>query len=366
MTGWCTARSTRSTRACHAWTRCRAAAGVPVGETPRKSQPAYARVMAAVLQAAAGMEAPNAPLKRLIFIGDTRMNDSTAYANLCAAGDWPGMACIISETGAAPELKAAESVPAPGLYLANRWNLLAEFDELRRRAGFPLDERTVVVFDIDKTALGARGRNAGVIDQARVAAVRTTVEAMLGPAFNSELFNQAYNTLKEPEYHPFTADNQDYLAYICLILGSGLYSLETVLQQVQAGELTGFRQFIARVDEQQAELPPALQSIHTAIYANVQAGDPTPFKAFRRNEYLATVGRMGHLPDDTPVGELLAQEIVLTQEVRTLANAWRREGALLFGLSDKPDEASLPTPEQAAQGFLPLHRQPTHAVGMPE
>jgi hypothetical protein len=34
----------------------------------------------------------------------------------------------------------------------------------------------------------------------------------------------------------------------------------------------------------------------------------------------------------------------------------RQRGALLFGLSDKPDEASLPRPELAQKGYLPLHR----------
>jgi hypothetical protein len=57
------------------------------------------------------------------------------------------------------------------------------------------------------------------------------------------------------------------------------------------------------------------------------------------------------------------EEIVITQEVRELALEWRSRGALLFGLSDKPDEASLPTPELEQQGYLPLHRSVTHLVG---
>ena len=46
-----------------------------------------------------------------------------------------------------------------------------------------------------------------------------------------------------------------------------------------------------------------------------------------------------------------------------LAHAWREQGALLFGLSDKPDEASVPEASLAAQGYQPIHRQETHAVG---
>jgi hypothetical protein len=72
---------------------------------------------------------------------------------------------------------------------------------------------------------------------------------------------------------------------------------------------------------------------------------------------------MGCLPDTASVEALFAEEIVITQEVREIALEWHDRGALLFGLSDKPDEASLPTPEQAAQGVLPIHRVETHAVG---
>ena len=51
------------------------------------------------------------------------------------------------------------------------------------------------------------------------------------------------------------------------------------------------------------------------------------------------------------------------KEVREMALIWKEQGALLFGLSDKPDEASVPGAELAAQGHLPIHRAETHAVG---
>jgi hypothetical protein len=72
---------------------------------------------------------------------------------------------------------------------------------------------------------------------------------------------------------------------------------------------------------------------------------------------------MGHLSDSTPMAKLLAEEILITQEVRAQALEWRRRGALLFGLSDKPDEAAVPLPELAKQGYQPIHRVPTHVVG---
>jgi hypothetical protein len=72
---------------------------------------------------------------------------------------------------------------------------------------------------------------------------------------------------------------------------------------------------------------------------------------------------MGVRPDGTPAADLLAGEIVITQEVREMALRWREAGALLFGLSDKPDEASIPRDGLAAEGYEPIHRTKAHVVG---
>jgi hypothetical protein len=335
---------------------------LPVGVTPRKSQPDYARVMAHLLRQARALDVPGTSIERLVYVGDTRMNDGTAFTNICRAGGWPGLAFIGSERDDPARVEVAEQEEGT-LYLANRWAALPDFDRFCRERDFPLDERTAVIVDLDKTALGARGRNDHVIDRARVEAVRRTVGDLLEDSFDPESFQAAYDRLNQVEFHPFTADNQDYLAYICLILGSGLYALESLVTEVRAGRLTTFEQFIAGVNDRAEGLPANLRSIHGGVYALVQQGDPTPFKAFRYNEYQTTVGRMGWLNDGAPVAELLEKEIVITQEVREVALAWRKQGALLFGLSDKPDEASIPMDELAAQGYQPIHRAETHAVG---
>jgi hypothetical protein len=364
--------------------RIRDQVGLPAGRVPRKSEAEYARVIVHLLRQARRLDAPGVAIRRLLFVGDTHLNDGTAFANICRAGEWPGLAFIGAETDqpAQTQVVNAPSPPSsppeggteggrqggedggePRLFLANRWAALADFDRFCAEQDFPIDAATAVIVDLDKTALGARGRNAHVIDQARVAAVRETVADLLGTAFDPLTFRSAYDTLNQPEFHPFTADNQDYLAYICLMLGSGLYHLEQVLADVRAGRLTSFAAFIARADERAQEMAVNLCAIHTQIYANVRAGDPTPFKPFRYNEYLTTVARMGHKTDDTPLQELLAEEILITQEVRAQALAWRSRGAMLFGLSDKPDEASVPSQELAAQGYQAIHRAETHAVG---
>ena len=347
---------------------------LPDSLVPRKSDPEYARVVALILRQARQLEAPRAALKKLVFIGDTRVLDANAFNNICQAGGWSGLAFIGSETVDPPSVKLEKTTGGETVFLSNRWSALNEatnevsgfpsFSEFCAARDFLPGENTVLLIDLDKTAIGARGRNAGVIDQARVHAIEQTVSSLLAASFDRIAFRLVYDQLNQPEYHPFTADNQDYLAYICLILGGSLFQFSELLTAIHSGQLHDFQQFIRLVEARKAELPSPLRDIHKEIYTNVNRGDPTPFKPFRYNEYRATVGRMGHFPDDTPLSKMLTEEILITQEVRSLALAWQAQGTLVFGLSDKPDEASLPTPELAAQGYLPLHQNETHAVGV--
>jgi hypothetical protein len=337
-------------------------AEIDEGVIPRKSEPAYARVIVHLLNQARALDAPGTSIERLVYLGDTRMNDGTAFANISRAGGLAGLAFIAAERDAPASIEVVDQKEGI-IYLANRWAALADFDRFCRQREFLLDERTAVIIDLDKTALGARGRNDRVIDQARVEAVRRTVGDLLGDAFDPESFQSAYDRLNQQEFHPFTADNQDYLAYICLVLGSGLYALDTLVNEVHRRQIEDFNQFITQVNDRAGSLPDNLRHIHNDVYARVLQGDPTPFKDFRYNEYRSTIERMGYLADDAPVEELLEKEIVITQEVREMALAWRKQGALLFGVSDKPDEASVPTDDLAAEGYLPIHQVETHIVG---
>ena len=330
---------------------------------PRKSEPAYAQVIVQLLRRAFQLTDPRVTIDRLVFIGDTRLNDSSAFLNICQAGDWPGMAFIGADRKDPRKVEIVSYGDQREVYLSNRWAFLADFDQYYFQHGMPVDEHTAVIIDLDKTSLGARGRNDHAIDHARVQAVRETVSDLLADEFDAQSFQTAYNELNQVDFHDFTADNQDYLAYICLIIGSGMYSLEDLVSDIRCHSMTTFRQFIDRVEEQPKELSFELAEIHAEIYANVQVGDPTPFKPFRRREYQTTIARMGNMDDWATVQELLALEILLTQEVREIALKWQETGAMLFGMSDKPDEASIPTEALASQGYLPIHQTVTHSVG---
>jgi hypothetical protein len=333
--------------------------GLDVNTIPRKAEPDYGRVVAEMLQHARAASLPGGVLKTLLYIGDTELNDGTAFRNIGVAGGWPGM-CFIGHDAPDQPLAVREQGQ---VYEANRWSALPTFIQFVEEQGTALDESTAVVIDIDKTAIGARGRNDKVINEARIEGVQRTVADLLGSAFDEAAFRAAYDELNQPPYYGLTADNQDYLAYICLMLGAGLFQLEAIVDAVRGGTLTSFAGLIGEVQQRREELAPSgLASIHDDVWACVQAGDPTPFKAFRYNEYLTTVARFGDLVGG-PATQALRERIVITQEVREAARTLRERGALIFGLSDKPDEASVPSAAQAQAGMKPLHHLETLVVG---
>jgi hypothetical protein len=336
--------------------------GLSSSAIPRKTTPEYARVLAYLLGQARQLLDSSLQIERVLFVGDTRLNDGTAFRNICQAGNWSGLAFIAAEQSEPYNYEIDEG-PAGTIFHANRWSALEDFITFCEGQNFPVDERTAVLLDLDKTALGARGRNDKVIDQARIEAANQTVSGLLGDEFDPQSFETAYQRLNQPEFHPFTADNQDYLVYICLILGGELIDLEQLVSQVESGKLAAFDQFLNYVEGNADRLPPKLREVHRDVFSRVSQGDPTPFKEFRFNEYLATVASMGSMDDSTPVEELLSKVITITQEVRHAALGWKEAGALLFGLSDKPDEASIPSAELASQGYQAIHQVETDVVG---
>ncbi|MFQ5578182.1 MAG: hypothetical protein ACE5G8_14450, partial [Anaerolineae bacterium] len=106
----------------------RDAAGLPPGKIPRKSEPDYAKAIVYLLWQARALESAASRIRRLIFIGDTRLNDGAAFTNICRAANWPGLAFIGSETDAPPAVETAPAGAGQTLYLANRWAALADFD----------------------------------------------------------------------------------------------------------------------------------------------------------------------------------------------------------------------------------------------
>ncbi|MBN1992908.1 MAG: hypothetical protein JW953_09390 [Anaerolineae bacterium] len=316
---------------------------------PRKTEPIYAAAAYRFLQAAQAKRGLP-PLKRLLFIGDTPMNDGTSARNL---GEHLPMRGFIGHE----KLTEEKRINLEGsLMLANRWQAVTDFLEWAQAEGFVFDAQTALVLDLDKTTFGPRGRNDKAIDQARVTALQLTVAGALGNNFDQDALHAVYAELNQIKHHPFTRDNQDYLAYICLMVVSQIYTAQRLWADLESGRLSGIHQFVTLCDARQAQMSNGLRAAHREVTGNMAKNDPTPFKSFRLQEYQATIALMDFLPDDTPETALLAQEITMTGEVVEITRQLATQGVLTFGLSDKPDEASIPSPEAAAQGALPLHR----------
>ena len=150
---------------------------------------------------------------------------------------------------------------------------------------------------------------------------------------------------------------------LALLAGGGWATCDELDAGITGGRFGTFSGLLAVVSAGSDALDPAIRPAHEKVVAAVETGDPTPFKDFRRAEYRETVDRM--IPGNLEMGpaDLLGSRLTITAEVWRKAQEWRHRGALLFGLSDKPDEASFPSPELQAEGYRPLHRTEGLIVG---
>lgn len=338
--------------------------GLARGRIPRKIEPVYGHVVVEMLRAAQAVMELSGKIENLVLIGDTEHNDGGAFDNICAALKCPGAAFICDQTEEQPRLLPTDRDDGRTLYNSNRWRLLDGFEADLSRNGVSIGRGTVVIVDIDKTALAARGRNHRPIDQARAAAVFRTALLLRGKSVDRSHLLAAYNHFNQTRFHTFTTDNQDYLAYIALVVEAGWSTIENLHGAIDRGRFGSFDDLLTSISETADRLPVSLRRVHDDVVAAVAAGDPTPFKDFRRSEFRETVDRMSvpaRRVED--LVRLLDTRITLTAEVWQRARRWRERGALVFGLSDKPDEASFPPPGLASRGYLPLHRTEALVVG---
>ncbi|NTV63354.1 MAG: hypothetical protein HGA65_07425 [Oscillochloris sp.] len=319
----------------------RAQLGLPDGLLPRKREPAYAQV-ALALSAAAQARRGGSPLTTLVVIGDTD-NDRLLAQFLNQLPDAPHAYGFIGvDRPVSPESMSWDGPIAT----ATRWALLHPWAEDLEQRGVRW-ERAALLIDIDKTLLGPRGRGDGAIDDARAEGALAVADQLLHNYFDVALFRRVYAELCRQEWHAFTLDNQDYVTATTLLVSSGALSFAQLEAAVDSGQIASFAELLAQVAPY---VPPQLASLHADLRARVAVGDPTPFKQFRRAEFVATVARMadGRL---TLCGELFA-----------LAERLIAAGALCLATSDKPAESALPSAEQAAAGLRPLHRTPARVI----
>ena len=133
---------------------------------PRKQERDYAKAAVWFTNEIQRVRGQRAPVGELLFLGDTLFNDGQAYANMIDVSGWKG-ACFIGAER--PEQETTTRIEEGNVTIANRWAMLADWIVGLKEQGFKLDAGTMAIIDIDKTALGAKGRNDKIIDRARLA-----------------------------------------------------------------------------------------------------------------------------------------------------------------------------------------------------
>lgn len=322
----------------------RARLGLPPHVLPRKRDADYARVIFEMLRHRQAQRSDQ-PLQVLLVLGDTN-NDRWMAAHLRTASGLPVFAFIGDDDLAEEPGYTWEGDSAT----ATRWALLPEwYGEVTGRCAADNGElpweQTALLLDIDKTLLGPRGRCDDAINEARAEAVLRVAQVLFGPELDVAAFNTIYSIICRSEFHDLTLDNQDYIAYITLLLAQGILPAQEFLAGLQDGRYSTFTRLLDAAGPRIPRIS-LLSTLHANVAAAHAAGDPTPFKDFRRTEFAATVARMAD------------GRLTFCREVVALARLLVAHGVLCLAASDKPAESALPTPEQAAAGLLPLHHMP--------
>ncbi len=318
---------------------------------PRKGDDAYAAIAVTILNAAQTLR-NGAAIHRFCMIGDTRQSDGGTYTTIAKRTGWAGAAFICDEKSSDPPTYTPAS--EAGIMLANRWSAIDAF-----AAQHAVDAQTAVIIDLDKTLIGARGRNHQLIDSARLTALKSAVIDVLGEHYNESRFSETYHRFNQPRFHRFTGDNQDFLAFICVMAGGNIVTPEALQAMFEQGVMRYFDHFVDLTEARVHAFHSPLAAFHQQFAQLYRAGDMTPFKAFRFIEYTETAKRFGCAADTDSAATLLNSEIVITGELWQQALRWKAQGALLFGLSDKPDEAAC-----GPDNSRPIHRLMTHVVGV--
>lgn len=317
---------------------------------PRKGDDAYANVAVTILNAAQQLRG-GAPITKFMMIGDTRQSDGGTYMTIAKRTGWQGGAFICDEKrNDDPHFGQSNDA---GVYIANRWRNIEQFADLMH-----VDSQTAIIIDVDKTLVGARGRNHQLIDSARLTALKRAVNDVLGQSYDDAVFSDTYHRFNQPRFHRFTGDNQDFLAFICVMAGGGIITPDALQAMLEQGIMRDFDHFVDLTGARISAFNSPLLQFQTNFAALYEQGDMTPFKSFRYLEYIETAARFGCAPQGLDAIDLLTREIVITAEVWQVAQRWQSQGALLFGLSDKPDEAAFGDGSGA-----PIHRLVTHVVG---
>ncbi len=299
---------------------------------PRKKDKEYAKALYYIFSKAGNFN-------KVFYIGDTLMSDASVIENFSEFPDIE-MFGIITREGETDTIEFRKN-----FLLNGRWANLERAFSICEEKVFRADERTVLIIDIDKTAIGARGRNDRAIDKARIDAIRELAEEIFGE-INEEKFSKAYQIANRKEFFYITEDNQDIVSLLAFFIYDGAVS-ET---ELSGGKFETAKELIEKVSVRNS----VLKKYAETVLKNIEEKNPTAFPEFRKKEFLKTIARADFLPDETPIAKLLSEEITITGEVYRLALMLKKRGVVVFGVSDKPALSTMP---EEGSGLPPVYEK---------
>ena len=271
------------------------------------------------------------PFQKILYIGDTNMSDGGVIKAFTALRTYQIVGIITQE-------EKENKIEFEGnIVKSTKWMNMKHILKMVEDNGFHIDYNTVVIIDIDKTFIGARGRNDKAIDNARMDAI-ISIAKKIFPSFDRETFSQIYSTINAKKFYPLTNDNQDIVSIISIVIYSGAISLKQFEKAFELGIIKNPISFFGSCKIKN-EL---LENIVENVKNNIKMKNPTPFPTFRNEEFKSTIERMDFLTDNTPKEKLLKEEIMITKEVYEVGEIAKMNKAVVFGVSDKPILSSVP------------------------
>lgn len=289
---------------------------------PRKKDKEYVKVLSYLIDSIG-------EFRKIIYLGDTFLNDKSVVENLTSLNKYEVLGIITEGKG--------EKRKENNILINDRWeNLYNIFDDLNIK----FDKFTFLIVDIDKTIIGARGRNDNSIVKARFDAIKELANEIIG-SYDEKRFFEIYQKLNEREYQSFTEDNQDIVTLLTILFYLDLYQFDKFLYEFKKNIHSDKLIFFKNVLENTKENLKFIEILKKCI-SRMEQNDQTPFIEFRYKEFETTIKRMDFLTDDTPQDILLEEEIMITKEVYEILLDAKDRGASILGLSDKPEASSFP------------------------
>lgn len=276
---------------------------------------------------------------RIIYFGDTFLNDKSVVENLTSLNKYEVFGIITEGKG--------EKKKFNNILINDKWENLRE---ILKDLNIRFDKYTFLIVDIDKTIIGARGRNDTSIVKARFDAIKKIADEFIGN-YDEDKFFKIYQKLNERKYQSFTEDNQDIVTLLTITFYLNLYPFDKFLYEFEDGIHKNKLIFFKEVLEKWNEDIKFLEILKNCVN-RMEKNDQTPFIEFRYKEFETTINRMDFLSDDTPQNVLLEEEIMITREVYEILLEAKERNGYVLGLSDKPEASSFP---QKGSSLPPLH-----------